>query len=281
MNAWHRGDRRRRPERLLRGRFAGRRRRRRRSPAAISRRLAEGGFDHAVATRDHHIDPGAALLGTTRTSSHLAGALRRRHRGRASCTPTWTPARIEAIFDKGEYAAAYSGFEAAADGVRAGRLAARRAASTPSRSSASPPTTAYAPPPWTPPASASPRRSASTSPPGWPRDYRRTALANLRAAGVRAGRRAGRQRLTCQLPAVRDRFTLGMSGTAEIRAADAVQITGSASRSSQRATSDTVRPCRTITADRRRCRRWDRSPPSSRSLDPGPTREVRRPRLRC
>src|SRR5688572_32997444 len=32
--------------------------------AAISRRLREGGYDHVVATRDHHIDPGAHFSDT-------------------------------------------------------------------------------------------------------------------------------------------------------------------------------------------------------------------------
>ena len=42
----------------------------------------------------------------------MAGTLRRRHRG---CRAAREP--LEAIFDKGEYAAAYSGFEGSADGV--------------------------------------------------------------------------------------------------------------------------------------------------------------------
>ena len=83
---------------------------------AISERLAAGGFDHAVATRDHHIDPGA----------HFSD--------RPDFVDTWPPhcvvgtsgaeltaeldvSSIDAIFDKGEHAAAYSGFEAVSDGV--------------------------------------------------------------------------------------------------------------------------------------------------------------------
>jgi nicotinamidase/pyrazinamidase len=83
---------------------------------AVSARLAEGGFEHAVATRDHHIDPGAhfsaspdfrdswpphCVVGTSGVSLH----------------PDLDTARIEAVFDKGEYEAAYSGFEAVADGT--------------------------------------------------------------------------------------------------------------------------------------------------------------------
>ncbi len=88
---------------------------------AVAGRIAEllassHGYDHVVATRDHHVDPG----------SHF------------SATPDWvdswpphcvvgTPGAelqatlagygFEAVFDKGEYAAAYSGFEGRSDGV--------------------------------------------------------------------------------------------------------------------------------------------------------------------
>ncbi|MGI8677305.1 MAG: isochorismatase family protein [Jatrophihabitans sp.] len=77
---------------------------------AVSRRLADGGFEHAVATRDHHIEPGAhfsdapdyvdswpvhCIVGTAGVSLH----------------PDLDASRLEAVFDKGEYAAAYSGFE--------------------------------------------------------------------------------------------------------------------------------------------------------------------------
>jgi nicotinamidase/pyrazinamidase len=83
---------------------------------AITARLAEGGYDHAVATRDHHIDPGQhfsaapdfmdtwpphCVVGTTGVELH----------------PALDTSRLEAVFDKGEYAAAYSGFEATSDGV--------------------------------------------------------------------------------------------------------------------------------------------------------------------
>lgn len=82
---------------------------------AVSTRLAEGGFDHAVATRDHHIDPGAhfsdtpdfrdswpvhCVVGTVGVALH----------------PDLHTEHLEAVFDKGEYAAAYSGFEARAQG---------------------------------------------------------------------------------------------------------------------------------------------------------------------
>jgi nicotinamidase/pyrazinamidase len=84
--------------------------------AAISDRLDLGGYDHAIATRDHHIDPGAhfadspdyvdtwprhCVAGTF--GSELHRNLRTDH--------------LDAIFTKGEHAAAYSGFEGSADGV--------------------------------------------------------------------------------------------------------------------------------------------------------------------
>ena len=86
---------------------------------AISARLAEGGFDHAVATRDHHVDPGEhfaehpdfvatwpahCVVGTPGVSLH----------------ENLDTGPIEAVFDKGEYAAAYSGFEGRTDGVALG-----------------------------------------------------------------------------------------------------------------------------------------------------------------
>jgi nicotinamidase/pyrazinamidase len=83
---------------------------------SISRRLSDGGYEHAVATRDHHIDPGAhfsdrpdfvdswprhCVVGTSGVALH----------------PDLDTSRIEAVFDKGEYAAAYSGFEATHEGT--------------------------------------------------------------------------------------------------------------------------------------------------------------------
>ena len=83
---------------------------------AISVRLAQGGYSHAVATRDHHIDPGAhfsaspdfvdswpvhCVVGTDGVELH----------------PHLDATHIDAVFDKGEYTAAYSGFEATTDGV--------------------------------------------------------------------------------------------------------------------------------------------------------------------
>jgi nicotinamidase/pyrazinamidase len=82
---------------------------------AITARLGEGGYEHVTATRDHHIDPGGhfsvspdfvdswpphCVVGTPGVALH----------------PDLDTSRIEAVFDKGEYAAAYSGFEAVHEG---------------------------------------------------------------------------------------------------------------------------------------------------------------------
>ncbi len=79
-------------------------------------RTSAGDYAHVVATRDHHIDPGHhfsdqpdfvdtwpahTVVGTDGVELHANLATE----------------RVEAIFDKGEYAAAYSGFEGSADGV--------------------------------------------------------------------------------------------------------------------------------------------------------------------
>jgi nicotinamidase/pyrazinamidase len=83
---------------------------------AVSARLALGGFDHAVATRDHHIDPGPHFSATpdyrgTWPRHCVVGT------GGEQLHPDLDTQHLETVFDKGEYAAAYSGFEARADGV--------------------------------------------------------------------------------------------------------------------------------------------------------------------
>jgi nicotinamidase/pyrazinamidase len=84
---------------------------------AISRWLAAepGRWDHVVATKDYHVDPGAhfgdppdfvdswpphCVVGTAGPEFH----------------PELATDRIEAVFRKGAHAAAYSGFEGHADG---------------------------------------------------------------------------------------------------------------------------------------------------------------------
>jgi nicotinamidase/pyrazinamidase len=78
--------------------------------------LSGGGWDHVVATKDHHIDPGAhfgdppdyvdtwpihCVVGTSGVEFH----------------PALDTDRVEATFTKGEHAAAYSGFEGHAGSI--------------------------------------------------------------------------------------------------------------------------------------------------------------------
>ncbi len=74
------------------------------------------GWQHVVATRDHHIDPG----------SHFAAEPDYVDSWPAHCVtgtqgvelhPNLATDRIEAVFDKGAHAAAYSGFEGSSGGV--------------------------------------------------------------------------------------------------------------------------------------------------------------------
>ena len=82
---------------------------------AISAHVPQAGYAHVVATRDHHVDPGGhfaeqpdfldtwpahCVVGTSGVELH----------------PDLDRRPIEAVFDKGEYAAAYSGFEGTFDG---------------------------------------------------------------------------------------------------------------------------------------------------------------------
>ena len=83
---------------------------------AITHRLAEGGYDHAVATRDHHIDPGAHFSSNpdyvdTWPVHCVVGT------GGVELHENLDTSHIEAIFDKGEHRAAYSGFEGSSEGV--------------------------------------------------------------------------------------------------------------------------------------------------------------------
>ena len=83
---------------------------------AISVRLREGGFDHVVATRDHHVDPGDHFSAhpdfVTTWPAHC-----KVDTDGVQLHAELDRTRIEAVFDKGEYQAAYSGFEGSSDGV--------------------------------------------------------------------------------------------------------------------------------------------------------------------
>ncbi len=80
---------------------------------AISAYLASpqsSGYAHVVATKDHHIDPDGHFSATPDFASSwpphcVAGT------GGADFHPDLDTSRVEAVFLKGEHAAAYSGFE--------------------------------------------------------------------------------------------------------------------------------------------------------------------------
>jgi len=78
--------------------------------AAISDHLRTAQYDHVVATRDHHIDPGAHFSDTPDFVDSWPPHCRTGTPG-ASFHPHLDVAPIEAVFSKGEYSAAYSGFE--------------------------------------------------------------------------------------------------------------------------------------------------------------------------
>ena len=78
--------------------------------AAITAHLRSSSYDHVVATRDHHIDPGAHFAAQpdyidTWPAHCVVGT------GGVELHPDLDRSLLEAVFDKGEYQAAYSGFE--------------------------------------------------------------------------------------------------------------------------------------------------------------------------
>ncbi|NJC73693.1 isochorismatase family protein [Planosporangium thailandense] len=86
--------------------------------SAISKALSadSGGWDHVVATQDHHIDPGAHFAEhpdfVDSWPAHcVAGTA-----GQVFHANLDTD-RVEAVFTKGDHAAAYSGFEGHAGGI--------------------------------------------------------------------------------------------------------------------------------------------------------------------
>ena len=86
--------------------------------AAVTEHVRTAGerYAHVVATRDHHVDPGAHFAEQpdfleTWPAHCVVGT------GGVDLHPALDREPIEAVFDKGEYAAAYSGFEGQADGV--------------------------------------------------------------------------------------------------------------------------------------------------------------------
>jgi nicotinamidase/pyrazinamidase len=81
--------------------------------AAISALVAAGGYDHVVATRDYHIDPGAHFSSSPNFVDTWPPHCRAGTPG-ASFHPALDVGGIEVVFSKGAHAAAYSGFEGAA-----------------------------------------------------------------------------------------------------------------------------------------------------------------------
>ena len=71
-----------------------------------------GSYDQVVATRDHHIDPGAHFSDEPNFVDTWPVHCRAGTPG-ASFHPSLDVAGIQAVFSKGAYAAAYSGFEGA------------------------------------------------------------------------------------------------------------------------------------------------------------------------
>ncbi|WP_329425516.1 nicotinamidase [Streptosporangium sp. NBC_01495] len=85
--------------------------------AAISRHAASHGYDHVVATRDYHVDPGSHFATepdyvTTWPAHCVAGT------PGSDFHPAFDTARVEEVFSKGAHSGAYSGFEGvASDGT--------------------------------------------------------------------------------------------------------------------------------------------------------------------
>jgi len=85
---------------------------------AINALLAGGHtYDHVVATKDFHIDPGGHFADHPDYVSSWPRHCVADSRG-AEFHPDLDTAPIEAVFLKGAHTAAYSGFEGKADGVR-------------------------------------------------------------------------------------------------------------------------------------------------------------------
>ncbi|MGK5113849.1 MULTISPECIES: nicotinamidase [unclassified Geodermatophilus] len=79
-------------------------------------RARAGEYAHIVATRDHHVDPGGHFAAepdfvATWPRHCVVGT------GGVELHPRLEREPLEAVFDKGEYAAAYSGFEGRSGGV--------------------------------------------------------------------------------------------------------------------------------------------------------------------
>ncbi len=87
--------------------------------AAVARDITallatDHGYDHVVATKDFHIDPGEHFSDTpdykTSWPRHCVADT-----PGAAFHPEFDPAAVEAVFEKGHHSAAYSGFEGVDD----------------------------------------------------------------------------------------------------------------------------------------------------------------------
>lgn len=78
----------------------------------ISEYLAENRYDAVVATRDYHIDPGAHFSETPDYVDSWPPHCRVGTPG-ADFHPQFDTSAVQEVFSKGEYSAAYSGFEGA------------------------------------------------------------------------------------------------------------------------------------------------------------------------
>ncbi len=83
--------------------------------ADVSTHVRGSSYDHVVATRDHHVDPGAHFSDAPDFVDSWPPHCRVGTPG-ASFHPELDVAPVEAVFDKGAYTAAYSGFEGSEPG---------------------------------------------------------------------------------------------------------------------------------------------------------------------
>ncbi|MCT2588007.1 isochorismatase family protein [Actinophytocola sp. S1-96] len=85
--------------------------------AAVTRLIGSGEYGHVVATRDYHVDPGAHFSDDPDFVDSWPPHCRAGTPG-ASFHPELDVSGVEAVFSKGAYEAAYSGFEGTtADGT--------------------------------------------------------------------------------------------------------------------------------------------------------------------
>jgi nicotinamidase/pyrazinamidase len=84
--------------------------------AEVTALLGRGRYDHVVATRDYHIDPGAHFSDTPDFVDSWPVHCVTGTPG-ASFHPELDVAGLQAVFSKGAYEAAYSGFQGSSDGV--------------------------------------------------------------------------------------------------------------------------------------------------------------------